>query len=77
MPDWVILVAVIVLIIDIIIAVEFQRIAEAKGHYSEKYGVLCFLLGLPGWLMVIALPDREQIWVNQPDDEYDEEIPDL
>ena len=37
---------------------EFQSIAEMKGHESRRYFWWTFLTGVPGMLMVIALPDR-------------------
>ena len=49
--------------ISIIVALEFGKIAEAKGHSKVKYFWFSFLFGLIGYLMVVALPDRG----NQPD----------
>lgn len=36
----------------------FYEAAKEKGYHSKKYLWLCFWLGLPGWLLVCALPDR-------------------
>ena len=41
-----------------VIAEEFQRIAQMKGHNEKRYFWWSFLLGVVGWTMVIALPDR-------------------
>lgn len=40
------------------LAKQFFEIAKAKGYSDRKYLWICFWLGLPGWLLVIALPDR-------------------
>lgn len=40
------------------IATQFYQIACEKGWCERKYYVLSFLLGAVGWLLVIALPDR-------------------
>lgn len=40
------------------LANQFLAIAEEKGHHERKYLWICFWLGLPGWIMVCALPDR-------------------
>lgn len=44
--------------IGYLIAKEFYKIAEMKGHFQKKYLWISFLLGPIGWLLVIALPDR-------------------
>ena len=43
--------------ISAITARKFDHIANAKGH-SGYFG-WCFFLGVIGWAMVIALPDRK------------------
>ena len=40
------------------IAKWFFEVAEEKGYHDKKYFWICFWLGLPGWLLVIALPNR-------------------
>jgi TM2 domain-containing membrane protein YozV len=47
-------------IISLFGAMGFGYIAREKGHNSETYGTVCFLLPLIGWLMVIALPNKAQ-----------------
>lgn len=39
-------------------AKEFYKIAVMKGHPNKKYFWWCFWVGMIGWPMVIALPDR-------------------
>lgn len=39
-------------------AKEFYEIAKMKGHFEKKYFWWCFWIGMIGWPMVIALPDR-------------------
>lgn len=36
----------------------FFEVAEEKGYHSKKYFWICFWLGVVGYLLVIALPDR-------------------
>ena len=45
------------LIICVLTASEFDSIAEKKGY--SGYFKWCFWLGMIGWLMVIALPDKK------------------
>lgn len=51
---------------------EFAQAASAKGYPQRKYYWISFLMGLPGWLLVIALPDRGADQLAVPD-----ELPDL
>ena len=59
--------AVIVLIINYIIAQKFSDIAEMKGHEGSTYFWFTFIFGLIGMLMVIALPNEKTVTVqNKP-----------
>lgn len=49
---------IIALIIDYLLATEFYFAANAKGYYERKYLWICFVFGVIGYLLVIALPDR-------------------
>ena len=51
--------------LSIWIAMQFSNAAKAKGYYQSRYFWLCFLFGLTGYLLVIALPDRNSAWKNQ------------
>lgn len=55
----IILAAIILLGLDYIIAREFSMIANRKGFHGSRYLWWSFFLGLVGWLMVAALPDRQ------------------
>lgn len=44
--------------IDYLVAKEFCVAAKLKGYSEKKYFWICFLLGLVGYLLIIALPDR-------------------
>lgn len=52
----------LMLVLGIVIAwfaaKEFYEIATMKGYPEKKYFWWCFFVGLVGWPMVIALPDR-------------------
>jgi hypothetical protein len=53
-----IIVWIVVLIIQYFVAKQFESVAADKGYQDSKFFHLSFWLGLPGWLLVIALPDR-------------------
>ena len=55
-----------------LVAKEFYVAAKAKGYYEKKYFWICFLLGVIGYLLVVALPDRG----NAPK-AISDELPDL
>lgn len=67
----IILCLIVELILAIFIAKEFENIAEMKGHYGRKYFWWSFWLGLVGWLMVIALPNKT-VTMKQSTDELPE-----
>lgn len=52
------LIAVVYLILNCSIAKWFSEAAGDKGYSGRKYYWICFWLGLIGYLLVIALPDR-------------------
>lgn len=70
-----ILILAIILVIDWFAAKQFHEIAKMKGHPERKYLWWCFWLGMIGWLMVVALPDRR----NTPSNTAisSDELPDL
>lgn len=49
---------ILVFLLQHYIAKQFQSVAYEKGYSESKFYHLCFWLGLPGYLLVIALPDR-------------------
>ena len=55
---------VIGLVILYYIAKQFYAVAVDKGHPERKYFHICFWLGLVGYLLVIALPDRNRAQVQ-------------
>lgn len=62
-------IAIISLLISYLVADEFDKIVIMKGYPKGKYFWWCFLLGIIGWLMVIALPDRVSEKQKQADEE--------
>ena len=48
----------VVLIINYFVAKQFESVAYDKGYNDSKYFHFCFWLGIVGYLLVIALPDR-------------------
>ena len=51
-------IAIAILVLSYFIAKWFFEVVEEKGYHDKKYFWICFWLGLPGWLLVIALPNR-------------------
>lgn len=49
----------VVLAIHIILAYQASIIADAKGHSGTTWGILCFLTGFCGCILVAALPDKK------------------
>ena len=70
-----ILIATVYLILDYYIAKLFSEAAEAKGCHDSKYFWICFFFGFIGYLLVIALPDRNQRSADI--DELPNELPTL
>lgn len=50
-------ITIAVLFVQYLVARNFADLAVDKGYAESKYFWFCFLLGLPGYLMVIAMPD--------------------
>ena len=46
------------LVLQYYVAKQFESVANDKGYADSKYFHLCFWLGVVGYLLVIALPDR-------------------
>lgn len=68
MEELIFLIILIVLIVILyIFAVEFRSVAEMKGYYDDKYFWYAFL-GIGGWLLIIALPDRTRSLENHSSD---------
>ncbi len=54
--------------IDYLIAREFYFAAQEKGYPGKKYLWICFFLGMVGYLLVIALPNRASAKVEANDE---------
>ena len=52
---------IIGVVIDVIVSLEFNEIAHMKGYTAKKYFWYCLLLGLFGYLIVMALPIKSDI----------------
>lgn len=53
-----VVIAAVFFYLDWCIANHFFEVAQMKGFRERKYLWICFLLGMVGYLLVIALPDR-------------------
>ena len=63
------------LVISWLAAKRFDEIAQMKGQPPKKYFWWCFWVGMIGWAMVIALPDRAGI--NQKIADSSDDLPEL
>lgn len=69
--------AALLIWIQYLIAREFYVVASAKGYNQKKYLWLPFFLGMIGFLLVVALPDRgKQVQTPRASLKQDE-LPDL
>lgn len=57
---WVI-VGVFVILLDIVVSTIADTIATEKGHKGITFGIICFLTGPIGCILVAALPDKPRI----------------
>ena len=55
---YILITVVILFLVNLGTANQFYKIASMKGHSDKQYFWWCFFLGIVGWLMVVALPDR-------------------
>jgi hypothetical protein len=69
---WFLIIPLVLLVIDWFAAKQFDEIARMKGHTNSKYFWWCFWLGVFGWAMVIALPDRGAAQIKAPSNELPE-----
>lgn len=53
-----VLVIFLVIYLDVFIAQQFDEIAVMKGHLDKKYFWIAFFLGIVGYILIAALPDR-------------------
>ena len=54
-----ILVGIVAIGINIYISLLFREAAEDKGYDGAKYFWACFLFGIAGYLLVVALPNLQ------------------
>ena len=71
----IVIVLIVYVVIAFVAAAKFDEIANMKGH--QGYFVYCLLLGIIGWLMVVALPDRKQSSASDKSSNVSDELPEL
>lgn len=64
--------SILAICVDFIIAYDFYEAAMHKGYEDTKYFWYSFILGVVGYLLVIALPDK-----TVSSRSYDDELPEL
>lgn len=52
------LVLALIIVLAYYMAKWFYEVAEEKGYHDKKYFWICFWLGIAGYLLVVAMPDR-------------------
>lgn len=67
--------AILVLYIEYKLAEQFYHAAYLKGYSERKYLWICFFFNIVGYLLVIALPDRNAS--SEKASFYDDELPEL
>lgn len=67
--------AILVIYIEYKLAWEFYHAAYLKGYSERKYLWICFFFNIVGYLLVIALPDRNAS--SEKASFYDDELPEL
>ncbi len=60
-----IILLVVYFLIEYFVAGWFYEVVEAKGYRDRKYFWICFWLGIVGYLLVIALPNRSEVAANK------------
>ena len=50
--------AILLLCVDGLLAAEFFEIANFKGYDDQKYFWYAFLFGIPGFLLIMAIPTK-------------------
>lgn len=63
-----IMVGCLVLALNYIIAKAFADVATDKGYTESKYFWYCFLFSVAGYLLVVALPSKEQTKKSEKSD---------
>lgn len=64
---------IVIVVINFLIAYQFYEIAEMKGYSEIKYFWIAFLFSITGYLLVIALPDKNQREVRVTKDKTNDE----
>lgn len=60
MPLLIVLIVAAVLVIDWFVAKEFYRISCDKGYPEQKYLWIAFLLGIIGYILIAAMPNKNK-----------------
>lgn len=69
--------AIFVILVDWLFAKLFARVAIMKGHGGREYFWLCFIFGIMGYLLVIALPNKNVGDKSSVVSEISESLPEL
>ena len=55
-----IILLIVAIIVQICVGIGFGTVAEKKGYDKTNWTVATVLIGVPVWLLVIALPNNKQ-----------------
>lgn len=67
-----VIVLIISIIIDYLLAKEFYSVAKSKGYKDKKYFWYSYMFLFAGYLLIIALPDK-----NSETDKNIDELPEI
>lgn len=81
-PVLIILCIIAAIVVDVVLAIEFSKIAQDKGYYEDKYFIIALLLGIPGYILIAAMPDKNARPINTSESsnssaDDNDELPDL
>lgn len=72
----IVLALAVVVTVQYVLSVEFFDVALLKGYKEKKYFWYGFLFGIVGFLLIIALPDRNNM--NKPSEQFSaDELPEI
>jgi undecaprenyl pyrophosphate phosphatase UppP len=72
---WIVICVAAAVVVSYLAAKKFEAIANMKGY--QGYFWWCFWLGVAGWLMIVALPDRGTATAADGNQLAKDELPEL
>jgi putative Mn2+ efflux pump MntP len=54
----IVVVSVVIIIINIFIGIKFAEVAYIKGYGKDNWAAASIFVGMPVWLLIVALPNK-------------------